>query len=312
MISIVVVNYNTRDLLRRCLASIELHSPQSEVVVVDNGSRDDSAEMVRREFPSAILIESAVNLGFAGGNNLGIERCTGDKILLFNSDALLEDDCLDRCERWMDENPRVGALSPRLMGIDGNRQRCLYRFPSIIGRLCEMARRPLSAEPPQGDGWLAGTCLLLRRTAFEQVGGRLDDRFFMYWEDADLSAKLRRAGWDVVELEEPYIRHLGGASGGGSDETRRPDLHAWYFFGKLRWFAKNRPFPETALLWVLELIELPRYFFRGVVRPEYRHHRTRARVQARVLLGFLQGQAPPPPGGAAKPARPSALVLETT
>ena len=300
MISIVIVNYNTRKLLADCLRSIEAHCPEAEVVVVDNASRDGSAEMLRAEFPGVILVTSDVNLGFAGANNAGLARCRGEFVVLLNSDTVLEDDGLTRCAGWMRDNPEVGALSPRLVGFDGHPQRCLHRFPSLGGKVRDalrLAPGPGSEPEPSDAGWLAGTALMIRRAALEGLGGALDDRFFMYWEDADLSIRLRRAGWRLAAYPGAHVRHFGGASGGGADSARRGDLHAWYLWGEHRWFAKHRPGWEVASLWVLDALDVPRKVLRGLVHPRRRHELPQARVQAAVLWRRLVGLAPARPGG---------------
>ena len=295
MISLIIVNYKTPALLRGCLRSIEEHCPGAEVLVVDNASADGSAEMVRDEFPRAILFESPVNLGFAAANNVGLAACRGDAVVLLNSDTIVEDDSLQRCASWLVENPNVGALSPGLIGVDGRPQRCLYRFPSAKGRLRSALRLPEPREE-DGEGWLAGTALMVRREALESIGGRLDDHFFMYWEDADFSSRLREAGWRLATLPDAHIRHYGGASGGGADDSRRSDLYAWYVYGRHRWFAKHRPPTESALMWALDALDVARKLTRGLTRPSRRCEVAQARVLATVLAGRLVGQAPPRPG----------------
>ena len=292
MISIVIVNYNTRDLLADCLKSLGEHCPDAEIVVVDNASRDGSVAMVRDAFPAVTLVESETNLGFAGANNLGLAECRGEFLLLLNSDTVLEDDSLTRCADWLREHPEVGALSPRLVGVDGRPQRCLYRFPSLKAKLLEAVRVGAPREPPEGDGWLAGTALMIRREALEGLGGRLDDQFFMYWEDADLSMRLRKAGWGLAALPGPHVRHYGGASGGGPDAVRRSDLHAWFVYGRHRWFAKHRPAWEALAAWALDLAEVPRKIVRGTIRPGRRHERSQAFVQAAVLGRVMFGMNP--------------------
>ena len=295
MISIVIVSFNTRVLTRQCLRSIAVHCPDAQVIVVDNAGQDDSAAMVQYEFPNVFLIESATNLGFAGANNLGLAVCRGEFIILLNSDTVLEDDSLLRCAQWLCEHPEVGAVSPRLVGMDGHPQRCLYRFPTLRAKLFEMIRQTVNPQPEEGEGWLAGTALMIRREALSDAGGKLDDHFFMYWEDADLSMRIRKAGWQIEALGGPHIRHYGGASGGGPDASRRSDLHAWYVYGKHRWFAKNRPTWVAMGAWMLDMVEVPRKYFRGMLRPARRNERAQAVVQAIVLARMLVGLSPPRP-----------------
>lgn len=305
-LSIVIVNYRTPALLRACLASIERHCPSSQTIVVDNGSGDSSAELVRREFPRVELVELAENRGFAGGNNAGLARCRGEFILLFNSDAELEDDSLSRCVNYLKHHPRMGAVSPRLIGGDGRPQQCLYRFPSARDRLRQALRQPSpslngsEAEEASEAFWLAGTALLIRRQALKEIGGFLDDGYFMYWEDADVSARLRRAGWGLAQVDDAWVRHHGGASGGGDDQRRRPDLQAWFDYGRHRFFAKNRSASESAAIWLLDAVEALRKLLRAGVRPDRRYEAAQAWILAKVLLRTLAKSAPPRPAIAKK------------
>lgn len=294
-LDLIIVSYNTRDLLRDCLASISRLEPKAHVVVVDNGSRDGSVEMVRGEFPQVVCHEMGWNAGFAAANNAGLERCHGDFVVLLNSDTVLEDDSLSRCVSWMREHPEVGATSPRLIGADNLPQQCRYAFPKVS----EMFREALWLKPHAEDpvtGWLAGTALMLRREALDAIGGRLDDTFWMYWEDADLSARLTRAGWLVQPFEGGHIRHYGGASGGGNDATRRADLHSWYLFGKYRWFAKHGRRGASLGVYLLDSIDVVRKTVRGTIRPGREGERIHARVMMKALWNQLLHRRPPIPG----------------
>ncbi len=296
MLSVIVVSFNTRDLLRKCLASLAAHEPGAQVVVVDNASRDGSADMVRAEFPSATLIELAENAGFAGANNAGLAAADRPFVALFNSDAEVVDDSLSRCVRRLQAEPTLGAVHPRLIGPDGKPQQCRYRFPTLAGVALEAARLAPRGESRSANDWLAGTALVVRREALVAAGGGLDAGYFMYWEDCDFSARLVRAGWGLAVEESAAVKHFGGASGGGPAAARRADLYAWYLYGKHRWFRRNRPAWEAAFLWVLDAVEVPRKLLRGLRyagrRPtEWSHARVAARVLALGLLGL-------------KPARP--------
>ena len=297
MISILIVNYRTPELLARCLRSLAEHNPGAEVVVVDNAGGDRSAEMVRRDFPEVRLVVSERNLGFAGANNAGLPFCRGEFVVLLNSDTEVEDDSLDRCAEWMRARPSVGAASPLLVGFDGLPQRALYRVPTLRETLRVALRMPPTPEPEvASEGcWLAGTALMIRREALETIGGRLDPEFFMYWEDADFSARLGRAGWSVGSCPVAHVRHFGGASGGGPDSSRRADLYAWYAWGRHRWFAKHRPRWECAAIWMLDGVEVARKALRSALRPGRRHEWPQARVLAGVLGRRLVGASPPRP-----------------
>lgn len=296
MLSIIIVNYNTRELLRQCLASLSQHAPTAQVIVVDNASRDGSVAMVRSEFPQVELLALTENLGFAGANNVGLRSAVGDPIVLLNSDTVVEDDSLDRCAAWMADHPKVGALSPRLIGGDGLPQQCLFSFPTLPGILRVALWHDPLGETEVTDGWLSGAALMLRRQALEQINGQLDDGYFMYWEDTDLSARLKKRGWQRVAYPEAHVRHFGGGSSKSADAPVRAQLLAWDVFGRHRWFARYRGPLESAGLWLLDAFDIVRNLLRG-----WRHGRRGARTYARVLLQVLAwrllGQIPPLPDG---------------
>jgi GT2 family glycosyltransferase len=305
MISLIIVSYNTRQLLEDCLRSIARHAPDAEVIVVDNGSRDGSPDMVREQFPTVQILAMSANLGFAAANNEGLRVAKGDVLVLLNSDTVIEGNSLQRCADWFRDHPKVGALHPKLIGADDKPQECLYHFPTLFGTAREALRIHSEDKGPPEFGWLAGTALFLRREALESIGGRLDDGFWMYWEDADLSARLMKKGWELAVHPDACIRHYGGASGGGADATRRADLQAWYVYGKHRWFAKHRPIWETASLWCLDAVDVVRKYARGLIRKDRAGERVHAWVLAKVLAGRLVGQEPKRPGKAKSASRGS-------
>ena len=293
-LSLVIVSYNTRELLRQCLASIEQHEPEAETIVVDNASRDGSLDMVQEAFPRIKRIAMGWNAGFAAANNAGLAQAEGDYLVLLNSDTVLEDDSLGRCVLWMDAHPEIGASSPRLIGADDQPQECRYAFPSLANVVREVFRFA-PVDDPRKPGWLAGTALILRRKALESIGGGLDDNFWMYWEDADLSSRLLAAGWKLIPFEDGRIRHYGGASGGGLDSNRRADLHAWYLHGKYRWFAKHRGSAAQLAVLALDSIDIARKEIRGILRPSRAGERVHARVMARAVVNGVRRKSPPYP-----------------
>ncbi len=285
MLSIIIVSYNTRELLRQCLRSLAAHCPEAEVIVVDNASRDGSPDMVRDEFPGVRLSVLAANAGFAGANNVGLRQARGDFILLLNSDTYVEDDSLSRCVAWMEAQPRVGACSPRLVGFDGVPQAWARPFPCFRSAL----RQALWLGPgPGARSWLIGAALLVRRTALEQAGAFLDTGYFMYWEDTDLSARLLRAGWELAGFPDGHVRHKGGGSSQGADGDQRPELYASFLRGKYRWFARYRSAWEARGIWLLDALEATRKCLRGILRPGRRCEFRRARTLAGVLWDVLR------------------------
>ena len=296
MLSVIVVSFNAREFLRSCLNSLRQYEPDAEVIVVDNASHDGSADMVAAEFPEVRLVQTGRNAGFAAANNAGLAVATRPFVVLLNSDTELSDGSLTRCVQRMLAEPRLGAVHPRLVGADGRPQQCLHRFPTLGESVRKALRLASQTENRPERTWLAGTALVIRREALESIGGGLDSGYFMYWEDADLSARLRRAGWGLAVQDDAEVLHFGGASGGGPDAARRADLYAWYCYGRHRWFRRNRPIPEGIAVWLLEACDIPRKLFRGMIRTARREVEwAHALVTARVLAFGLIGRTPPTP-----------------
>jgi N-acetylglucosaminyl-diphospho-decaprenol L-rhamnosyltransferase len=225
-VSVAVISYNTRDILRRCLASVVAEHP-TEVVVADNGSSDGSVEMVRSEFPAARLLVDAGNPGYGAASNRAIEGCTSPYVLLLNADTLLPPRTLSALLGYMESHPRVGLAGPRLRNADGSLQRSCYAFPSTSFLLVEHSPlRPLAALLPSARRhffigwphdraravpWVLGAALMIRRDAFDAVGG-FDPSFHMYYEEVDLAYRLAAAGWETHFTPIADVTHLGGAS----------------------------------------------------------------------------------------------------
>jgi GT2 family glycosyltransferase len=219
-ISVVILSYNTRDLLRACLRSVAADAGgfAVETLVVDNGSTDGSGAMVREEFPGVRLIESQENLGFAGGNNLAFLHCAGRYVLLLNSDAELHRGALGTLAGYLDAHPRVGAVGARLLNTDGTWQPSAFGFPTL-GRMA-LATTRLSvllggnAEPgrthrpraPLAVDWVTAACLMVRRSVIAAVGP-LDERFFLDYEDVDWCRRIRDAGWEIHAVPAAVATH---------------------------------------------------------------------------------------------------------
>lgn len=229
MISIVIVSYNTRDLLRDCLHSLPAAAQglDYEVFVVDNTSTDGTVEMLRAEFPGVSVIVNAANVGFATANNQGLELARGTYLLLLNPDTVMQADSLRTLYDWMTTRPHVGAAGPRLLNGDGSLQRSAYHFPrpgmllleqlsaaTLLKKLPGFGQIYLGAwahDRPRGVDWLVGACLLLRKEALAATG-LLDPDFFMYGEEIDLLKRMSDQGWQTWLVPAARVVHYGGAS----------------------------------------------------------------------------------------------------
>jgi GT2 family glycosyltransferase len=249
-LSIIIVNWNTQEHLRACLASLRASALGSglsrEILVVDNASSDGSAAMVRAEFPEVALIANAENRGYAAGNNQGLTAASGEFLLLLNPDTEVPPGGLEALVAFLREHPRAGAAAPRLVHPDGQIQESVRGFPtpgSLLeefggSRLSPVARRldallaapEGSVTPHDGEGAagpyrvsVAGvteplsvdqpmaSCFLIRREALAQVGG-MDEQFPIFFNDVDLCYRIRRAGWGIWYLPHVRVLHHGGAA----------------------------------------------------------------------------------------------------
>ena len=236
-LSVVIVSYNVRDQLGQCLSSVEEsgRALRQEIFVVDNASRDASTEMVRERFPHVRLISNRHNLGFARAVNQALRVSQGRYVLLLNPDTIVLDQCLPRMVEFMDQRPECGAATCR-MWLDEKREWSVSNFLTthpwrevllstrVVGRaltsrsVLEQHWRQCwqlwqTQEPCRVEG-IMGAFFLVRRMVLEQVG-ELDERFFMYYEDADWSRRIRQAGWDLFLHPGVGLVHHSGQSSRG-------------------------------------------------------------------------------------------------
>jgi GT2 family glycosyltransferase len=228
-VDVVIVNYRSYDELGRCLASLEPNQTHlGRVTVIDHESDLAEASRISGRFPWAKIVERSTNEGFATGVNLGARDTSAPFILLLNPDCVVDQHAIGRLVQYSRTRPDAGVVGPRILNTDGTVQGSARRFPGITtavaGRSSWLTRRfpnnPLSRRNlPSLDGrtaplnvdWVSGACVLIRRTAFEQVDG-MDERFFLYWEDADLCRRLAEKGWRTVYYPGATIVHAGGRS----------------------------------------------------------------------------------------------------
>jgi N-acetylglucosaminyl-diphospho-decaprenol L-rhamnosyltransferase len=242
-VSAVVVTLDALPWLERSLDSVR----GNETIVVDHGSTDGTLELVRERFPDATLVEQE-NRGLAAGWNAGIREATGDYFLLLNADAWLVGDALERLVAFAEANPDAAYVGPRLLNPDGSLQRSVRGFPTLWRLATEylflrkLAPRSQALNAFYAGGFehdrtrdadfLMGACMLVRRSAVEEVGP-LDERFFVFSEETDWCYRFRLAGWRVVFYPGAEAVHVGGAAHGG--RMFREQVR-----GHLRFLAKHR------------------------------------------------------------------------
>jgi GT2 family glycosyltransferase len=235
-VSIIIVSWNTQGILRDCLQSVYAQTKgiQFEVIVVDNASGDGSADMVRREFPQAVLVANRDNRGFAAGNNQGIDMAQGRYVLLLNSDTVVLDGAIDKSVAFADAHPRAAVVGCRVLNADRTLQRSCFMYPSplnlfllatYLDRVFPRSRFFGRDRMTWWDGndsrpveVVCGCYMLVRREAINQVG-KLDESYFMYCEETDWCYRFARAGWQVLFTPDGQIVHLGGSS---SERMRLP------------------------------------------------------------------------------------------
>jgi hypothetical protein len=229
-LSIIIVNYNTKNLLAASLQSIysKKHKIEFETFVVDNGSTDGSVETIKVLYPQIIFLPQNENLGFAKANNIAIKQAKGRYILLLNPDTVVLNDCLDLMIDFMDQNPDVGAAGCKVVLPDGSLDlACKRSFPTpensfyhVLGlaKLFPKSRRfgqynltYLDENETHEVDCLVGAFMMVRREVIEQIG-LLDEKYFMYGEDIDWCYRIKNAGWKIVYYPRAQIIHYKGAS----------------------------------------------------------------------------------------------------
>lgn len=274
LISVIVVSFNTRDILRACLQRLfsVACNLRLQVIVIDNASRDASADMVEQEFPDVHLIRSAINLGFAAANNLGFLASRGDYVLLLNPDALLEPDALQRALGRMETDPSIGMGGGLLLGNGGQREPSARLFPSLLNEVLVLSG--LAAKYPKSRffgrfdrtwddsgqatavDWVPGAFALMRREALDQVGP-FDERFFLYCEEVDLCRRFHAQGWKIMYWPDVVIRHSGGESSKTVEDqdfsSSGSQLTLWRMRSQLLYYRKHHGYLVVRGVAALEL-----------------------------------------------------------
>jgi N-acetylglucosaminyl-diphospho-decaprenol L-rhamnosyltransferase len=229
-VSVVIVSYETRDLLARCLTALAADAGRTatvETIVVDQASRDGTAAWLAAEHPDVRLVVLPENLGFGTGNNRGASLAAGRWLLLLNSDAFVRPGAIDELVRFADAHPAAGAVGPRLLWPDGRLQRSCRRFPTVfrlateylyLRKLAPRSRAlngfycgEFAHDAPRRVDWVTGACLLMRRELFERLGG-FDEAFFLYSEEVDLLYRASRLGAETWYDPAAEVVHVWGGT----------------------------------------------------------------------------------------------------
>ena len=271
-LSIVLVCWNNKAYLGPCLKSLYESGMKNafDVVVVDNGSTDGSQQMLADEYPDVMLIQNERNVGLGKASNQGIDATRGRYVLLLNNDTIVNGESFDAMIEFLDRNPKTGAAGGKLLNPDGTIQTCYNYFSTlqeeflVATRLGELWRSGYPAVMNAGEtksvDWLGSACLLLRRSALDQVG-LLDEGYFIYGDEADLQYRLKKSGWEVYYLPQASTIHFGGRS---MDRWRRRKM---VYRGKMLFYRKHYGFVRMFLLrLMLGLLSLIKLILWGIAR----------------------------------------------
>jgi GT2 family glycosyltransferase len=293
--AVVIVSFNTRELLATCLASVLAEKPSS-VVVVDNASSDGSAEMVQRDFPHIDVIANGVNHGYGAGANQGIARCLEPVVVLLNGDTALRPGGLAALSRELDLHPDAAVVGPRLLNTDGTIQPSCFQFPSplqtvlrttflgaVVDRIPPLHRRHRYAWSPNASEsvpWVLGAAIALRHEAFSAVG-EFDSSFFMFSEEVDLSFRLALAGWQTRFTPLAQVVHTGGAS----TRQHAVEMEARRYSATRRFYEKHYSPAAMRLLTGMTKYRMLHNLARDRLRQNFaRDDGERARLAERVIV----------------------------
>ena len=242
--SVILVCWNNKNYLDNCLASLYAASVNYtyDVSVVDNGSTDGSQVMLAAKYPDVKLIRNDQNLGLGKATNQGIQATRGRYAWLLNNDTLVNDDSINTMVDFLENNPKVGAVGGTLLNSDGYTQATYGKFSNLVQEFLIATRLGSLIWPtypdhgksdvPKSVDWVSSACLMVRRTALNQVG-LLDEEYFIYGDEADLQYRLKKNGWEVYYLPQVKTIHYGGRS------MNRWSRRKMVYRGKMLFYKKN-------------------------------------------------------------------------
>lgn len=305
---VVLVSYNTAHLMHRCMDHLRAASAglRVSVVIVDNASRDGSADLLKRDFTDCTVIENTVNVGFGRANNQVLNLCNAPFVLLLNTDSFISKTALHQCLRHMDDQPRCGVLGARLVDEAGEGNSSVRDFPSawksfavqtgLVKHRRDDHARARGAEVVDCD-WVVGCFYLVRRAVIDEIG-LFDPRYFLYFEEVDHCKAAHRAGWRVQCLLSCTVIHVGGASAQSDGELTNSgqQLSSLQIESELLYFRKHDGLRGLLLTLTLGLatdaVVSVKSLLRGRGLKSLRSHVRHARELCRLALATRGGLRP--------------------
>jgi len=255
-LSVIIVSYNNRNLLRDCLDAVESSVGEYtyETIIVDNGSTDDTSQWLRKEYPKVNLVTEEKNLGFAGANNVGFSHAKGRYWVILNTDAIVQDNALAKAIALMDTNPSVGLGGARLLGRDGADQPSALLFPSILNNILFLTglankysqnrffgraqRSWADPQVPASVDWVPGAFSIIRQELVKEMDF-FDPRFFFYYEEVDLCRRIKQAGYTIKYWPQIRVVHFGGEPKQAGDNRVEETLLLWRMHSELLYYRKH-------------------------------------------------------------------------
>lgn len=301
-ISIIIVNWDTRDLLINCIDSIykTIKNLSFEIWVVDNGSRDGSVNAVRRKFPDVNIIENKENLGFAKANNQALRQMHGRYAVLLNTDTILMDGAIETIVHFMDKNADIGICGGQLLNTDGSKQNSIANIPTLATELLNksLLRRSFPKRYPGKEHTfkepievesVIGACMVVRKEAIEDVG-LMDEDYFFFLEETDWCLRMRKKGWKIFHHPGAKIYHLQGKTAKRENVKARIE----YWRSRYIFFRKHYPSPVIGILIVGLILRLCiSYLLVSLVAGGslFTHERSmeKLKLYGKILLWHLKG-----------------------
>ncbi|HEY5498881.1 MAG TPA: glycosyltransferase family 2 protein [Bacteroidales bacterium] len=264
-VSVIIVNWNTKDILQNCLDSIyqTIDNLSCEVIVVDNASSDGSTEMLQERYPQVIKIYNQVNRGFGAANNQAFVIMKGKYALLLNTDAILTPNAIHKLWTFCEQHQEAAIVCGQLLHADGSKQNSVAAFPSLLTLAINTSlleylfprrfpsKRHEHKEPLKVDSAI-GACMLIRKKALDEVG-YFDERYFFFFEETDLAYALHSKGWSVYHVPDAFIYHLQGQSIGHNVGSRIEFYRSRYQFLR-KWNSRKYFYPAAAIIFFRLLV----------------------------------------------------------